>query len=160
MKKLLVIVVMMLVVLSACGSPAPTATPNSVPPTAVSNATGATQNEMATFVAQTVEARNQIGTFVAQTVEAQQPTAAPPTATQSATAQPTAAITADQNWGGTMTWFGEVDGVNLIIQKVDGSSFTGAMAWSFKICRVTERVQGDIIQDITTATEQNRIRAP
>ena len=71
MKKLFVIAVMMMVVQFACGAPA--ARPASVPPTTVPNA-----------LAATVQAQNQMGTFVAQTVEAQQPTPNQPTATQPA----------------------------------------------------------------------------
>ena len=152
MKKLFVIAITMMVVLSACGAPA--AIPASVPPNTVPNA-----------LAATVQAQNQMGTFVAQTVEAQQPTPNQPTATAqppTATAVPPTAqsssvvIEAGQNWNGTVYWQGYTYPVALAIVKVNGSSFSGAMVWSATQCRVTTSVKGDIIQDITTATEQNR----
>ena len=123
---------------------APTAsTPTAVPPTIVPNT-----------VATTTQTPDQLGTFVAQTLEAQQPTsteAPPPTAVP-----PTAPAFTPSQWNGTFRWFGSLNPVSFIIQKVNGSSFTGAMYWTFSTCRVTERTQGDIYYDITTAPEQNR----
>jgi hypothetical protein len=72
------------------------------------------------------------------------------------TAQATPFPLAQTQWNGTFRWFGSLNPVSFIIQKVNGSSFTGAMYWTFDICKVTERTEGDIIYDITTATEQNR----
>src|SRR3989304_3135163 len=78
------------------------------------------------------------------------PTAVPPTA------QATSIPFTPSQWNGTFRWFGSLNPVSFIIQKVNGSSFTGAMYWTFSACRVTERTEGDVIYDITTATEQNR----
>ena len=72
------------------------------------------------------------------------------------TAQPTPIPFEPSQWRGTFRWFGSLNPVNFIIQEVNGPSFTGAMYWQFTQCKVTQRVEGDIIQDITTATEQNR----
>jgi hypothetical protein len=151
MKKIFVISIITLIIL-ACGVPA--LAPNSAPPTSAPDiaATSAqSQNQMATFVAQTVQAQPPAPT---QTPAA---TAVPPTAAQQATQSSPVAIQPNQNWNGTFLW---QDGfkypVTFAITKVSGSSFTGAMVWSFSICKVTERTQGDIIQDVTSATEQSR----
>ena len=147
MKKMFALAILMMFIF-ACGLPSPSPTQNPAPPTTAPNAvvpTANTQNQMATYVAQTVVAQQPAST------QAPAATAVPPT-TQSTSS----AIAVNQNWSGRFLWFGSVNGVNFIIQKISGSSFTGAMAWSFPICRVTERTQGDIIQDVTTATEQNR----
>jgi len=150
MKKMFVLAIFMMFIL-ACLPASPTQNP--FPPTTAPNTGGATaqpQNQMATFVAQTVEAQPPAATQPAAT---QAPTATTaPQATQSAPI----GIAVNQNWSGTFLWFGSVNGVNFIIQKINGTSFTAVMAWSFPQCRVTERTQGDIIQDVTTATEQNR----
>jgi hypothetical protein len=152
MKKTFVIAILTMFIL-ACGLPALSTTQSPVPPTTAPNTGGATaqpQNQMATFVAQTVEAQPPAATQPAAT---QAPTATTaPQATQSAPI----GIAVNQNWSGTFLWNGYSNVVNLIIQKINGSSFTGAQAWSATQCRVTERTQGDIIQDVTTATEQNR----
>ena len=89
-----------------------------------------------------------------------QATIAPTTAPTMA-ASPTAqsfsvAIAASQNWNGKVNWQGYTYPVALAIVKVKGSSFSGVMVWSAPQCRVTTSVKGDIIQDITSATEQNR----
>jgi len=78
------------------------------------------------------------------------PTVVPPTA------QPTPVPFTPSQWNGSFRWFGSLNPVSFIIQKVNGSSFTGAMYWTFSVCKVTERTEGDIIYDITTATEQDR----
>lgn len=134
-------------VILACSmvSGAPTAA-TEIPATApdTSAATPQTQDQMATFVAQTVEAQQPVAT------ETSAPTAIPPTI------QATPFPLALSQWSGTFRWFGSVNPVTLVIQKVNGTSFTGAMYWTFTQCRVTERVEGEIIQDITSATEQDR----
>jgi hypothetical protein len=80
----------------------------------------------------------------------------PPPPTDTPTAQATLIPFTPSQWNGTFRWFGSLNPVSFIIQKVNGASFTGAMYWTFPVCRVTERTEGDIIYDITTATEQNR----
>lgn len=142
MKKMFVVPILMMFIL-ACGIVAPTTVP---PPTTAPNTVAATESQdlISTFVAQTVEAQLPAAT------ETSLPTAVPPTA------QATPIPFTPSQWNGTFLWFGSINPVSFIIQKVNGSSFTGAMFWSFPQCRVTERAQGDIIQDITTATEQNR----
>lgn len=111
--------------------------------------------------AATPQMQDQMSTFVAQTVEAQQSAATetliPATAVPfTPTIQVTPFPLALSQWSGTFRWFGSVNPVTLVIQKVNGTSFTGAMYWTFTQCRVTERVEGEIFQDITTATEQDR----
>jgi hypothetical protein len=130
---------------ASLGTP-PASTPTSAPPTTAPNtvtATAQVQDQLGTFVAQTVEAQP-------TSTEAAAPTAVPPTA------QATPIPFTPSQWNGKFRWFGSLNPVSFIIQKVNGSSFTGAMYWTFSICRVTERTEGDIIYDITTATEQNR----
>jgi len=107
--------------------------------------------------------QDQIATFVAQTVEAQQPAATeppPPTEAPSLTPMPleTAFPLLDTQWNGRFRWFGTLYPVTFVIQDVNRSSFIGAMYWSFTQCKVTERTEGDVILDITSATEQERWR--
>ena len=78
-----------------------------------------------------------------------------PTATLALTETPFPVLQPSQ-WNGTFRWFGSLNPVSFIIQKVNGPKFTGAMYWTFTQCRITEAVDGDIYQDITTAPEQNR----
>jgi len=140
MKKILVLAVFMIFIL-ACGIGTPTTQPTAVDSAAL---TAQAQNQMATFVAQTVEAQQPAATATSL------PEAVPPTA------QGPSIPLAKSQWNGTFRWFGSVNPVTFIIQEVNGSSFTGAMYWRFTQCSVTERAEGDVIQDITTATEQNR----
>ena len=152
MKKIFLVAILVMSI-SACGVPA-AVPPNSAPPTSAPNsaATAAQgQIDMATYVAQTVQAQQPAATLPATATQAPTATAVPPTA-QSASV----VIAAGQNWNGVVNWQGYTYPVDLAILKVNGSSFTGAMVWSAPICRVTTSVKGDIIQDITTATEQNR----
>jgi len=72
------------------------------------------------------------------------------------TAQATPIPFTPSQWNGKFRWFGSLNPVTFVIQEVNGSSFTGAMYWTFTQCRITERVEGEIYQDITTAPEQNR----
>lgn len=124
------------------GSPA---TPTAVPTTTAT----------ATVTVPTVD---QVSTSVALTLAAQPPTQAiqvlPPTNAPQPTALP---ITISPgNWHGTFRWFGPLYPLTFTIVKVNDSTFTGTMYWHTDQCQITERVEGDIIQDITTATEQNR----
>ena len=59
-------------------------------------------------------------------------------------------------WFGRFRWFGSLNPVTFIIEEVNGSSFKGAMYWTFTECKVNERVDGNIYTDISTAPEQNR----
>ena len=78
-----------------------------------------------------------------------------PTATLALTPTPEVLFQPSQ-WNGTFRWFGSVNPVTFIVDEVKGSKFSGAMYWVFPQCRITERVEGDVIYDIATATEQNR----
>ena len=140
MKKLFVIAVMMMVVQFACGAPAPTAAP--APTTAPVIAQATTAPTTAPTMAPTTAP-----TMAASPTEMQ----ATPTAQSSSVA-----IAASQNWNGKVNRQGYSYPVALAIVKVKGSSFSGVMVWSAPQCRVTTSVKGDIIQDITSATEQNR----
>lgn len=71
-------------------------------------------------------------------------------------AQPVNINLANTTWFGRFRWFGSLNPVTFIIEKVNGSKFEGAMYWTFTQCRVTEAVDGDIFTDISTAPEQNR----
>jgi len=140
MKKIIAISILTMFVLACALSP--TAAPTSVPTLAAST-TGPDQN--------------QIGTFVAQTLQAQQPTAEViASSTTPPFGQPTPVPFGISQWRGTFRWFGSLNPVNFLIQHINGSSFSGAMYWQFTQCRVAERVEGDIIQDISSASEQNR----
>jgi hypothetical protein len=153
MKRMFVLAILTMFML-ACVIPGLSTAQTPVPPTAAPNvaATSAdTQGQMATYVAQTMAAQQPAATQVPAATQAPKATAG-----AQSTQSTSSAIAVNQNWSGRFLWFGSVNGVNFIIQKISGSSFTGAMAWSFPQCRVTERTQGDIIQDVTTATEQNR----
>lgn len=63
---------------------------------------------------------------------------------------------ANTSWFGRFRWFGSLNPVTFVINKVNGTKFEGAMYWTFTQCRITEAVDGDIFTDITTAPEQNR----
>jgi hypothetical protein len=78
--------------------------------------------------------------------------APPPASPIPPTAQATPFPLEQTQWNGNFRWFGSLNPVSFIIQKVNGDKFTGAMYWTFDICKVTERTEGDIIYDITTAT--------
>jgi len=127
----------------------PTATP-------VPSATAAATN---TAASTETPPQDDIATLVAQTMGAQGPAPTeviPPTQPP---AQPTSgpAVTVSPgNWFGSFRWFGPLYPLTFTIIKVTGSTFTGTMYWHTTQCQITERVEGDIIQDITTATEQNR----
>jgi serine/threonine protein kinase len=121
-----------------------TRAPTTSIPAFTSTATAQSENSIATFIAQTFEARQPTATVAIE------PTTAPPTA------QSTPIPFTPSQWNGKFRWFGSLNPVTFIIQEVNGSSFTGAMYWTFSTCRVTERTQGDIYYDITTAPEQNR----
>jgi hypothetical protein len=147
MKKMLVLAILTMFIFACVPGPSPTQNP--VPPN-VAATSGDTQGQMATYVAQTM---------AAQQPAPNQPTATQPpapTTVSQATHSTSIGIAVNQNWSGTFLWNGYKNTVNLIIQKINGLSFTGAQAWSATQCRVTERIQGDIIQDVTSATEQNR----
>jgi len=60
------------------------------------------------------------------------------------------------SWFGRFRWFGSLNPVTFIIEKVTGDKFKGAMYWTFTECKVNERVDGDIYTDISAAPEQNR----
>ncbi|MBV6397383.1 MAG: hypothetical protein HFACDABA_02997 [Anaerolineales bacterium] len=62
----------------------------------------------------------------------------------------------DTSWFGRFRWFGSLNPVTFVIQKVNGDKFEGIMAWTFTQCRITEAVDGDIFTDINAAPEQNR----
>jgi hypothetical protein len=152
MKKIFVVAILVMSIL-ACGVPA-AVTPNSAPPTSAPNSAATAAQEqinMATYVAQTMQAQQPAATLPATATQVPAATAVPPTA-QSASV----AVAPGQNWNGVVYWQGYTYPVDLVILKVKGSSFTGAMAWSAPICKVMTSIKGDIIQDITTATEQNR----
>jgi hypothetical protein len=154
MKKLFVLSIVTLVIL-ACGVPAlgPSAQPTSAPNSGAPS--GSNASDMATFVALTVQAQQPAATQAPAATAVSQPTAA---SGSSQTGQGTSAgLKVNQNWGGTFLWHdGHQYPVTLAISKVSDTSFTGAMVWSFSTCRVTERVQGDIYQDVTSAPEQSR----
>jgi len=88
-------------------------------------------------------------------------TAILPTATVLPTSTPNAtiAVTAPQQWTGTLR---DVDGtsrvISLIINKINGTAFTGNMYWApvRGYSLVITAAHGDIITNIDTATEQNR----
>lgn len=83
-----------------------------------------------------------------------------PTQTEVVVLSPTPAAAqvnlADTSWFGRFRWFGSLNPVTFVITKVRGSTFEGAMYWTFTQCRITEAVDGDIYTDITTAPEQDR----
>ena len=83
-----------------------------------------------------------------------------PTQTAEAVVPPTTeakpVALANTSWFGRFRWFGSLNPVTFVINKVNGSKFEGAMYWTFTQCRITEAVDGDIFTDITAAPEQNR----
>lgn len=74
------------------------------------------------------------------------------------TEQPTqmAVAITPSSWFGRFRWFGSLNPVTFVIEKVNGDKFKGAMYWTFTECKVNERVDGDIYMDISAAPEQNR----
>ena len=148
MKRIFVIAILMMVVLSACGTSAPAAAPASTIAPVVAQAT------MAPTTAPAIPTE----------VPAATPTTAPPTQIPAATAAsaPTGAvpaIIAGQQWFGydRQAESGHSLTVQLFIKTVTDTSFTGTMWWHYYSQPSTEtKIHGDIITDITSATEQNR----
>ena len=154
MKKIFVIAILMIVVLSACGTSEPTAAPTTAP-----------------VVVQPITAPTIVSVMAASPTEV--PTATPtsaPTMAASPTEVPAAtptsaptgsvsAITAPQEWDG---YYRQVERgksltIQLFIKTLTGTSFTGTMWWHFYGQPSTEtKINGDIITDIASATEQNR----
>ena len=136
MKKFFVIAILMIVVLSACGISTPAASPTPAPVVA--------QATMAPTAAPTITA---LPTEVPAATAASAPTGAVP------------AIVAGQQWFGydRQAQSGHSLTVQLFIKTVTDTSFTGTMWWHYYSQPSTEtKIHGDIITDITSATEQNR----
>lgn len=89
-----------------------------------------------------------------QTVE--QPTQAV-TVVDSPTAQPPASSFSVSQWSGSFLepWGARV-GMNLVVLKIKNTSFTGKMSWNFGDCAALMALNGEIITDVSAATEQNR----
>jgi hypothetical protein len=148
MKKIFVIAILMMVLLSACGISAPAVAPTTVPVVA--------QPTMAPTTAPAPTEAPATAT-TAPTVAAS-PTEVP---AATATSAPTSsvAITAPQEWDGyyRQAKSGHSLNVQLFIKTLTGTSFTGTMWWQFYAQPSTEtKVQGDIITDVSSATEQSR----
>ena len=151
MKKISVIAILMIVVLSACGTSVPAVAPAPTTAPAVAQAT------MAPTAAPTI-------TALPTEVPAATPTTAAPTEIPAATAAsaPTGAvpaIVAGQQWFGydRQAESGHSLTVQLFIKTVTDTSFTGTMWWHYYSQPSTEtKIHGDIITDITSATEQSR----
>ena len=138
MKKISVIAILMIVVLSACGTSAPAVAPAPTIAPVVAQAT------MAPTAAPTITA---LPTEVPAATAASAPTGAVP------------AIVAGQQWFGydRQAESGHSLTVQLFIKTVTDTSFTGTMWWHYYSQPSTEtKIHGDIITDITSATEQNR----
>jgi len=139
MKKILVLSTMTLVIL-ACALPASKANPTAAPTAGAST-------------------QNQIGTFVAQTVQAQQPAlteaTVPPVLTP--TSQVSAATFTPSQWNGSFLepWGARVS-MSLVIEKVTGATFSAKMNWRFSTCSALMSLTGEIIDNISTASEQSR----
>jgi hypothetical protein len=151
MKKFFVIAILMIVVLSACGISAPAATPTTAP--VVAQATMAPTSAPAMAASPTeVPAPTSAPTMAASPTEVPATPASAPTGSVSA-------ITAPQQWFGyyRQAKSGHSLTIQLFIKKLTGTSFTGTMWWHFYAQSSTEtKVNGDIITDIASATEQNR----
>ncbi len=146
MKKIFVIAILMIVVLSACGisAPAPVVALATTAPTTVPAVPASPTAVPATPT-------------TAPTVAAS-PTEVPATPT-SAPAGSVPAITAAQQWFGydRQAQSGRSLTVQLFIKTVTDTSFTGTMWWHYYGQTSTEtKVNGDIITNITSATEQSR----
>jgi len=147
MKKFFVIAILMIVVLSTCGISTPAASPTPAPVVA-----------QATMVPTTAPAPTEVpATATSAPTVAASPTEVPATATSAPTGS--VAVTAPQEWDGNyrQAESGHSIGIQLFIKKITGSTFTGTMWWRYFAQPVTEtKVQGDIITDIASATEQTR----
>ncbi|MFZ1043315.1 MAG: hypothetical protein WCA79_14690 [Anaerolineales bacterium] len=155
MKKIFVIAILMMVILSACGTSAPTAAPAPTTAPVVAQATTAP-----TITALPTEVP--AATPTSAPTMAASPTEVPAvTATLAPTSAPTGsvAITAPQEWDGyyRQAKSGHSLDIQLFIKKITGTTFTGTMWWRYYAQTSTEtKVQGDIITDVASATEQNR----
>jgi len=82
-----------------------------------------------------------------------------PVATATSASAGSGAITAPQEWDGyyRQAQSGHSLDMQLFIKKITGTAFTGTMWLGYYAQKPTEtNIQGDIITDITSATEQNR----
>ena len=82
-----------------------------------------------------------------------------PAATATSAPTGSVAITAPQEWDGyyRQAQSGHSLDMQLFIKKITGTAFTGTMWLGYYAQTPTEtNIQGDIITDITSATEQNR----
>jgi hypothetical protein len=148
MKNFFVIAILMIVTLSACGTSAPAAAPTTAPVVA-----------QATMAPTTAPAPTEVpATATTAPTVAASPTEVP-AATATSAPSGSVAITAPQEWDGNyrQAESGHSIGIQLFIKKITGSTFTGTMWWRYFAQPVTEtKVQGDIITDIASATEQTR----
>jgi hypothetical protein len=82
-----------------------------------------------------------------------------PVATATSASAGSGAITAPQEWDGyyRQAQSGHSLDMQLFIKKITGTAFTGTMWLGYHAQVPSEtKIQGDIITDITSATEQNR----
>jgi len=157
MKKIFVIAILMTVILSACGTSAPTAAPAPTTAPVVAQATMAPTMVPAA-------SPTEVSAATSTTAPTMAPTAAPaptevPGATATSAPAGSAGITAPQEWDGyyRQAKSGHSLDMQLFIKTVTGTAFTGTMWLGYHAQSPTEtKIQGDIITDVTSATEQNR----
>jgi hypothetical protein len=107
-----------------------------------------------------VNSFDHVATFVAQTVEAQKPAATATVAPTSVppTAPPPLPPFGPSTWSGTLVqpWGTRIK-MTMVVQKVESASFTAKMSWRYSsICSALMALKGEIIEDLNTASEQNR----